>query len=55
MPRLLKVAAAQMGPVHLTSLRSETLARMLTLLRDAGNLGAQLVRMSNLTPTIYHL
>lgn len=43
MPRPLKLAAAQMGPVHLTSPRSETLQRMLILLRSASQLGAQLV------------
>lgn len=43
MPRPLKLAAAQMGPVHLTSTRTETLNRLLTLLRSASALGAQLV------------
>ncbi|KUJ08442.1 N-carbamoyl-D-amino acid hydrolase [Mollisia scopiformis] len=43
MPRTLKVAAAQMGPIHLTSKRPETLSRMLALLRTASKLGAQLV------------
>jgi predicted amidohydrolase len=43
MVRILKVAAAQMGPVHLTSPRPETLARMITLLQSASSLGAQLV------------
>jgi predicted amidohydrolase len=43
MPRLLKVAAAQMGPVHLTSPRRETLLRMITLLESASSLGAKLV------------
>lgn len=43
MPRVLKVAAAQLGPVHLTSKREETLNRMITLLRSAAEKGAQLV------------
>src|SRR3954462_11864083 len=43
MTRLLRVAAAQMGPVHLTSARAETLARMVSLLQSASSLGAQLV------------
>jgi len=43
MPRTLKLAAAQMGPVHLTSTRTETMDRLLTLLRQASTLGAQLV------------
>jgi len=43
MPRILKVAAAQMGPVHRWSLRTETLARMLHLLQTASSLGAQVV------------
>ena len=41
--RTLKVAAAQMGPVHLTSKRPETLTRMITLLRIASSKGAHLV------------
>ncbi|KAI9742410.1 MAG: hypothetical protein M1818_003943 [Claussenomyces sp. TS43310] len=43
MSRILKVAAAQMGPVHLTSTREETLGRMIKLLRSAAETGAQLV------------
>lgn len=43
MARTLKVAAAQMGPVHLTSPRPETLTRMITLLQSASSLGAQIV------------
>ena len=42
-PRNLKVAAAQMGPVHLHSNRQETLARMIALLQSASLLHAQLV------------
>ncbi|KAH6717876.1 putative N-carbamoyl-D-amino acid hydrolase [Leptodontidium sp. MPI-SDFR-AT-0119] len=43
MARTLKLAAAQMGPVHLTSPRAETLTRLLTLLQTASSLGAQVV------------
>ncbi|CZR53991.1 related to N-carbamoyl-D-amino acid hydrolase [Phialocephala subalpina] len=43
MPRTLKVAAAQLGPIHLTSKREEVVSRMITLLRSASKLGAQLV------------
>ncbi|EHK99201.1 putative N-carbamoyl-D-amino acid hydrolase [Glarea lozoyensis 74030] len=43
MARTLKVAAAQLGPVHLNSKREETLARMITLLQQAAEFGAQLV------------
>lgn len=43
MARLLKVAAAQMGPVHIDSPRAETIARMVALLHSAASLGAQLV------------
>jgi predicted amidohydrolase len=43
MPRTLKIAAAQMGPVHLTSKRPEVISRMLTLLHSASSLGAQAV------------
>ncbi|KAL3427583.1 carbon-nitrogen hydrolase [Phlyctema vagabunda] len=43
MSRSLKIAAAQMGPVHLTSKREETIQRMITLLQSAAGLGAQLV------------
>ncbi|KAG9235001.1 putative N-carbamoyl-D-amino acid hydrolase, partial [Amylocarpus encephaloides] len=43
MARTLKVAAAQLGPVHLTSTRQETLTRMIKLLKAAAVMGAQLV------------
>lgn len=41
--RKLKVAAAQMGPVHLHSDRQETISRMISLLQSASTLHAQLV------------
>ena len=43
MPRKLKVAAAQLGPIHLTTPRSEVISRMITLLQSASTLGTQLV------------
>lgn len=43
MPRILKVAAAQLGPNHLTTPRHEVIARLISLLHQASALGAQLV------------
>ncbi len=43
MSRTIKVAAAQLGPVHLTSKREETLERMITLLESAVTQGVHLV------------
>ncbi|KAF7561151.1 hypothetical protein G7046_g2984 [Stylonectria norvegica] len=43
MSRVLKVAAAQMGPNHLATKRDDVLDRMTKLIRDAAKLGAQLV------------
>jgi predicted amidohydrolase len=43
MPRILKVAAAQLGPNHLTTPRPEVISRMITLLQSCSTLGAQLV------------
>lgn len=43
MPRILKVAAAQMGPNHLATNRADVLSRMVGLLQSAAKLGAQLV------------
>jgi predicted amidohydrolase len=43
MPRTLKLAAAQLGPNHLTTPRAEVLSRMIALLQSASSLGAQLV------------
>lgn len=41
--RKLKVAAAQLGPIHLDSDRKHTIERMIKLLQLASSLGAQLV------------
>lgn len=43
MPRLLTIAAAQLGPVHLTASRAETLQRCIALLQLADKAGAKLV------------
>ncbi|KAJ9209674.1 hypothetical protein DTO166G4_8718 [Paecilomyces variotii] len=43
MPRIIRIAAAQMGSTHLTDPREKTLSRMLKLLDDAASQGAQLV------------
>ncbi|PMD56472.1 putative N-carbamoyl-D-amino acid hydrolase [Hyaloscypha bicolor E] len=43
MPRTIKIAAAQMGPVHRDSTRQDTLSRMIKLLQSASTRGAQLV------------
>src|SRR5882724_1932805 len=43
MPRTMKIAAAQMGPVHRDSTRQDTLSRLIKLLQSASTLDAQLV------------
>ncbi|KZT21894.1 carbon-nitrogen hydrolase [Neolentinus lepideus HHB14362 ss-1] len=43
MPRVVRLAAAQMGATHRTDPREKTLARMLRLLEDAAAQGAQVV------------
>jgi predicted amidohydrolase len=43
MARIIKVAAAQVGAVHMTSERKETMQRILKLLSEAASQGAQLV------------
>jgi predicted amidohydrolase len=43
MARILRVAAAQLGPNHRTTKREDVLQRMLTLLQDAASKGAKLV------------
>ena len=53
MPRLLKVAAAQVGAVHIDSKRSDTLNRLLNLLRDAHSQGAQLILFPETTFTTF--
>jgi len=53
MPRIVKVAAAQVGPVNLTSTKEETLKRLLTLFHTAASQGAQLVVFPELTLTTF--
>jgi len=43
MGRILRVAAAQLGPVHLTSRREETVQRMIALLESAAAQGVQIL------------
>ena len=43
MGRVLKVAAAQLGPVHLTSEREETVQCMISLLESAAAQGVQIL------------
>lgn len=53
MPRILKVAAAQVGAVHLNSDRSHTVQRMVKLLQKAATQGAQVVLFPELTLTTF--
>ncbi|MCJ1405843.1 hypothetical protein MMC11_009073 [Xylographa trunciseda] len=53
MPRTLKVAAAQVGAVHIYSDRSDTLKRMIKLLNEAAAQGAQLVLFPEVTFTTF--
>ncbi|MCJ1393247.1 hypothetical protein MMC18_006119 [Xylographa bjoerkii] len=53
MARTLKVAAAQVGAVHIDSDRSTTLKRMIKLLNEAATKGAQLVLFPEITFTTF--
>lgn len=53
MARKVKVAAAQMGPVHLTSKREDTVKSMITLLQKAAAEGAQLVLFPEIAFTTF--
>lgn len=53
MPRILKVAAAQVGAVHLKADRSDTLRRMLRLLEEAASRGGRLVVFPETTFTTF--
>lgn len=53
MARLLRVAAAQVGAVHRTSRREETLQRLISLLQAAADKGAQLVVYPETTLTTF--
>lgn len=52
-PRLLTVAAAQMGPIQLADSRAATLDRMLALLNSAAEQGARLVVFPELALTTF--
>lgn len=52
-PRLLKVAAAQVGAVHKWSERAHTLERLVKLLRQSAERGAQLVLFPETTLTTF--
>ena len=53
MPRILKVAAAQVGAVHTNADRSSTLQRLLKLLDQASENGAQIVLFPELACTTF--
>lgn len=53
MSRKIKIAAAQVGAVHRTSPRAETLARMIKLLEDAAAQGAEVVLFPETTFTTF--
>ena len=52
-PRLLTVAAAQMGPVQRDHSRSHVVQRLITMLRDAHAMGAELVVFPELALTTF--
>ncbi|MBC9176434.1 N-carbamoyl-D-amino-acid hydrolase [Pseudoroseomonas ludipueritiae] len=53
MPRMLRIAAAQMGPTQRAETRETTLARMIALLEEAAGKGAQLVVFPELAFTTF--
>jgi predicted amidohydrolase len=53
MPRRLKVAAAQLGPIHRADARESAVERMVALLRDASDSGASLVVFPELALTTF--
>jgi predicted amidohydrolase len=53
MPRLIRIAAAQMGPTQKADARGDTLARMIHLLEDAARRDAQLVVFPELAFTTF--
>ena len=53
MPRILRIAGAQMGPTQLADSREHTLARMIALLEQAAAQGAQLVVFPELAFTTF--
>jgi predicted amidohydrolase len=53
MPRRLKVAAAQLGPIHRADARESAVERMVALLREASDCGASLVVFPELALTTF--
>src|SRR5688500_4394696 len=53
MSRHLKIAAAQLGPLHKADTRTVAVARMTTLLRDAHAMGAKFVVFPELALTTF--
>jgi len=53
LPRILRIAAAQMGPIQKSDSRAETLARILSLFDQAADRGAQLVVFPELALTTF--
>ena len=53
MARTLKVAAAQLGPIHLADARESVVERLIALLRDAHGAGVQLVVFPELALTTF--
>ncbi|KAF2815251.1 carbon-nitrogen hydrolase [Mytilinidion resinicola] len=53
MPRIVRIAAAQVGAVHIWSKRLDTLKRLLKLLDDAASRGAQVVLFPETTLTTF--
>ena len=53
MPRYLNVAAAQLGPVHLSDDRKSVVKRLIELLREADARGCKLVVFTELALTTF--
>ena len=53
MTRIVNVAAAQMGPISKTETRSDTVARLLAMMREAKGRGADLVVFTELALTTF--
>lgn len=53
MPRILKIASCQVGAVHRTSSREDTMKRLLALLEQAAAQGAQLALFPELAFTTF--
>ncbi len=53
MARAIRVAAAQMGPIHLSDDRASVVERLIALLREAHGYGAELVVFPELTLTTF--